>query len=114
MPATEAAVTYGQLDSKGRVPLGKPMRDALGLSAGSTVAFVKIGAALIVVPQDKHLEELMSAAMHALEKAGLSVGELLEDVPAARDEVVTEHYGAEFLEKLERAAKEDAPGAGTQ
>jgi bifunctional DNA-binding transcriptional regulator/antitoxin component of YhaV-PrlF toxin-antitoxin module len=90
------------------------MRDALGLSAGSTVAFVKIGAAIIIVPQDKHLEELMDAAMRALDKAGISVEELLEDLPAARDEVVTEHYGAAFLEKLEHAAKEGAPGAGAQ
>lgn len=112
MPGAGVAVTYGQLDSKGRVPLGKPMQDALGLGAGSSVAFVKIGDALVVVPQDKHLEKLASAALRALDNARISVGELLEDLPAARDEVVTAHYGAEFLADLERVAAERAD-AGT-
>ncbi|HZS91517.1 MAG TPA: AbrB/MazE/SpoVT family DNA-binding domain-containing protein [Chloroflexota bacterium] len=105
MPVSGTAVTYGQVDSKGRIVPGKSMRDELGLRAGSTVAFIKIGDALMVVPQDKHLEDLLDAAIRVLEKAHIGVEDLLDGLPAARDEVVTEHYGDAFLEELERAVR---------
>jgi len=114
MPAADAVIAYGQVDNKGRIAPSKPMRDALGLGAGSTVAFIKVGDMLMVVPQDKHLEDLMSNAMRVMEHAHISVEELLEDLPAARDEVVTEHYGPDFLATLERAAEERDAVAGAR
>src|SRR5690242_20371481 len=98
MSVAEAAVGYASLDDKGRLPLAKPLRTALGLSAGSTVAFVKVGDALMVIPQDAHLASLMEKATAALHRANISVDDLLEALPQARDEVVTEHYGAGFFD----------------
>lgn len=104
----EATVGYTQLDDKGRLPLSKPIRHALGLNAGSTVAYIKLGDALMVIPQDAHLAQLMDAAANALENAGTSVDDLLAELPRARAEVVTEHYGADFLDALERAVEQSA------
>ncbi len=107
MPATaEETAGYAQVDDKGRVSLAKPIRQALGLSAGSTVAYVKMGEAVILIPQDAHLTHLMGAAMRALENARISVDDLMEALPRAREESVVEHYDAEFMDKLERAAGE--------
>jgi AbrB family looped-hinge helix DNA binding protein len=39
-----------KLDSVGRVVVPKPMRDALGLTAGSTVDISRYGAGLQIVP----------------------------------------------------------------
>jgi len=107
VPVTaEETAGYTQVDGKGRVSLAKPIRQALGLSAGSTVAYVRMGEAVMLIPQDAHLMHVMGAAMRALENARISVDELMEALPRAREESVVEHYGAEFMDKLERAGEE--------
>ena len=104
----DTAVAYANLDKKGRLPLNKPFRESLGLSEGSTVAFVKVGDALMVIPQDAHVASLVEQATAVLQRAKITVDDLLEALPQARDEVVTEHYGAGFFDSLRREAKESA------
>ena len=109
----EASVGYAHLDDKGRLPLGKPVRQALGLHAGSTVAYVKVGDALLLIPQDTHLTQLMEAATAAVERAGISVDEMLAELPHIREEIGTAHYGAEFWDELRRRAQEQNTQAST-
>lgn len=104
--SVEASVGYAHLDAKGRLPLAKPVRESLGLTAGSVVAYVRVGEGLLLIPQDAHLAKLMEMAAAALERAGITVDEILDELPRARDEVVSEHYGKTFLEDLERAHAE--------
>lgn len=110
--ATDASVGYTRLDERGRVSLGKPVREALGLGTGATLAYVKVGAAVLLVPQDEHLARVMEAAVQAFENAHLSVDEMLAELPDVRDEVVTAHYGAGFLESLGEASQHEPAGAG--
>lgn len=42
--------------------------------------------------------------MQVFERAGITVDDLLEGLDQAREEVVTEHYGTDFLDELERRA----------
>jgi hypothetical protein len=46
----------------------------------------------------------MDEAASALERAGLTVDDLLAGLDEARDEVVIEHYGAAFMAKIESLA----------
>jgi bifunctional DNA-binding transcriptional regulator/antitoxin component of YhaV-PrlF toxin-antitoxin module len=108
--AAEATVGYTRVDERGRVLLGKPVRDALGVRVGTTMAYVKVGGAVLLVPQDAHLAQVMDAADQAFEHAHLSVDEMLADLPDVRDEVVTEHDGAGFLDALEEASR-NAPAS---
>lgn len=115
MPApVEASAGYAHLDAKGRLPIAKPVREALGLTAGSVVAYVRVGEGLLLIPQDAHLAELMEAAAAALERAGITVEEILDELPRARDEVAAEQYGEHFLEDLERAHAEQVARHGTR
>lgn len=84
--------------------LSKPIRRALRLDAGSTLAWIKLGDALLLVPQDAHLAALMESAVAAFERAGLSLAHVEAELAATRDEVVTEHYGAGVFEDLRHAA----------
>lgn len=93
---------FSTVDEKGRVSLPKPVREALGVHAGSTVAYLVLDGALVVIPQDTHLSALMDRAQQALAAAGMTVQDLLDALPAAQAEVVTEAYGAEFLSEMER------------
>ena len=97
-------VGYAHLDDKGRLTLGKAIRQALHLEAGSTVALVTVGEAVLLLPQDAHLVEIMEAARAAFERAHLSLNGIDAELEAIRDEVVREHYGAGFFEELQRTA----------
>jgi hypothetical protein len=52
------------------------------------------------------LAVLMERAAQALAMAGLTVQDLIDDLPAARKEVVEEAYGAEFVQHLEQLQAE--------
>ena len=94
--------------------LPQPVRRALGLQAGSPIAYVILEGAVLLVPQDKPLAALTRDAERALATAGLTAEDLLDKLPAARDAVVSESYGAEFLEELGRlhARQRHAAGGG--
>jgi bifunctional DNA-binding transcriptional regulator/antitoxin component of YhaV-PrlF toxin-antitoxin module len=93
---------FATVDEKGRVSLSKSVRGALGVEAGSSVAYLVLDGVLLLIPQDEHLAALMDHAAEALAAAGMTGQDMLDELPAARAEVVTEAYGADFLRELER------------
>jgi bifunctional DNA-binding transcriptional regulator/antitoxin component of YhaV-PrlF toxin-antitoxin module len=93
---------FGTVDDKGRISLSKPVRGALGIEVGSPVAYIVLGGALLIIPQDEHLARLMERAQQALAAAGMTSTSLLDELPAARAEVAAQAYGPEFLREMER------------
>jgi len=108
MVTTEAIAGFADLDSKGRFSFAKQLRQSLGVEPGSTVAWVKVGDAVLLVPQDKHLAHLMDAAARIMDRAGIGADDMLAMLPETRAEVVAEHYGEAFLDELERVGNEQA------
>jgi len=109
MSAQEVLAGFVHLDEKGRIAITKPIREAFGLHAGSTVAWVKVANGLMIIPQDRYLAQLMDDATAALERAGLTSDDLLSGLDETRAEVTTEHYGEGYFVRLrETAAKRDA------
>ena len=99
----EVAGGFGVVDEKGRLSLPKAARAVSGVEPGTHVAFVGVSGALLVIPQDEHLADLMHRAQESLAASGLTVDDLMERLPAARASVVEEAYGGEFLRELARA-----------
>lgn len=108
--AAETAVTapgegmtgFAVLDNKGRLSLSKPVRQALGMRPGSTLAYVVVNGGLLLIPQDEQLAALLDHAAAVLAGAGLTAQDVLDELPAARAAVVEELYGAEFMGELAR------------
>src|SRR5687767_4911688 len=90
---------FGSVDEKGRISIPARVREAVGLEPGSSVAYIALGDAVMIVPQDAHLATLMSQAEAALADAGRTVQDLLDALPAARAAVVREEYGSEFMDQ---------------
>ena len=99
-------VGFSTVDEKGRIALPKSVRSALGVRAGSSLAYIVLDDAVLFIPQDAHLAELQQQAIEALSEAGLSVEDLLDQLPQARDAVTREAYTPEFLAKLRRMRTE--------
>ena len=102
---------FSTVDEKGRIALPKAVRSALGVRAGSSLAYIVLDDAVLFIPQDAHLAELQQQAIQALTEAGLTVEDLLDQLPQARDAVTREAYNTEFLAKLRRMRTEHRGGA---
>ena len=100
----DTAVGYVQMDEKGRVTLSKPVRQALHLDTGSALAWITVGEAVLLLPQDGHLLELIDAARAAFERAGLDLEHLDTELEEVRAQMVAEHYGAGFFDELRRTS----------
>src|SRR5687768_8654488 len=87
---TKANGGFGTVDDKGRVALPKPLRSALGIEPGSAVAYVLLDGAVLLVPQDEQLTELGRRAGEVLSAVGLTVRDLLDELPAVRAAIVAE------------------------
>ncbi len=90
------------LDEKGRLGLGKAVRQALVIRPGSALAYVLLDDALLLIPQDEQLAILMAQAAAALAAAGVTTQDLLDDLPAARSAVMRDAYGDAFMDALAR------------
>jgi|GEM_PF-2000933 len=58
-----------------------------------------------VEDEDTALAETMTRASQSLDRLGITPQDILNELPAARAEVLQRAYGAAFLEKLERQFK---------
>jgi AbrB family looped-hinge helix DNA binding protein len=103
---------FATVDDRGRVALSKAARHALNLRAGSSLAYVVVDGTIVLIPQDEHLARLSEHAAQILENAGLTVEDLLAELPAVREEILREDYGDEFVDELTRrhAAVRGTPG----
>ena len=82
-----ASVSYiasTRMGEKGQLTVPKEYRDELGLKPGAPVAVLRIGAGLILVPENKRFEQLCDSIASTLERAGISTAEVLAGLPAAR------------------------------
>lgn len=93
---------FATVDDRGRIALSKATRQALGLRAGSSLAYIVSNGTIMLLPQDEHLVQLSEHAAQILERAGLTVDDLLDELPAAREEIMREEYGDAFMDALER------------
>ena len=106
----DGAGGFATLDDQGRIALAQATRRALNLQAGSSVTYVVVDGAILLVPQADDLARMSDHAARVLQEAGLTTEDLLAELPAVRGEILCEDYGAEFVEALARA-HEAAHGA---
>src|SRR5690242_4465109 len=103
---TEAAMDNGRNESSFAIARA-PVRAAVSNADNSS------GFTVMAGPQQMSLETLMSRAAQALASAGISVQDLLDELPAARARVVTSAYGDDLLLELERQyGGSTAPASG--
>ncbi len=96
-------VGFSTIDDRGRVALTKATRRALHLRTGSSLAYVVLDGAIMLVPQDTYLTEIAERAARVLHNAGLSVDDLLTELPTVREEILRKEYGDRFVDALASA-----------
>ena len=90
MPSSPSQVEYlanTRIGEKGQLTIPKQYRDELGLETGASVAVLRVGEALILVPEHSRFRLLCESITSVFEGQQLSATDLLATLPEARDRV---------------------------
>jgi AbrB family looped-hinge helix DNA binding protein len=82
-----------RIGEKGQLTVPKQFREDLGLGAGAPFAVLRLGAGLILLPEQQRFERLCQGVNSALANAGVTPQALLATLPEARKRVFARHYG---------------------
>lgn len=92
----------GRLSEKGQIVLPKGFREEQNLSAGSPISILKFGNGLILIPEEKRFEEICASIERTMFSSGMTVDDVLEGLPRAREEVFAELYPELASEEAEK------------
>ena len=95
MPTSPPEVEYvanTRIGEKGQLTIPKHYRDELGLDAGAPVAVLRLGEALVLIPEQNRFRILCESITSAFERRQLSATDLLDTLPEARKRVFARRY----------------------
>ena len=95
-------VTITQMGEKGQVTVPKRYRDALKLETGAPMAVLRLGAGLLLIPEQARFRQLCDRIADIFTSHGVTEAELLASLPEARRRVFERHYPE--LAKTEKAS----------
>jgi len=107
MPSSQSQVEYvanSRIGEKGQLTIPKEYRDELGLKTGAPVAVLRVGEALILIPEQNRFRLLCDSIASVFERHHITPEDLLSTLPEARERVFARRYP-------ELAPK---PGSGTR
>jgi AbrB family looped-hinge helix DNA binding protein len=95
MPPVQSQVEYlanTRVGEKGQLTIPKQYRDDLGLGAGASVAVLRVGDGLMLIPEQDRFRILCESIASVFERQRLAPEDLLETLPEARQRVFTRRY----------------------
>jgi AbrB family looped-hinge helix DNA binding protein len=94
-------VTTIQMSENGQVTIPKRYRDTLNLETGAPIAVLRLGAGLLLIPEQARFRQLCDRIANIFTSHGVTEGGLLASLPEARRRVFERHYPE--LAKAEKA-----------
>jgi bifunctional DNA-binding transcriptional regulator/antitoxin component of YhaV-PrlF toxin-antitoxin module len=99
----ETTIDVLNIGQNGQVTVPVEFRKEVTLGKGGKLVSVRMGDALVLVPQDSLLESISLRLQEAMKASGVTVEELKSGVQEQRAQIVKERYG--HLLKPKRKAK---------
>src|SRR5215472_16434891 len=96
MASHTSAIEYlatTKIGEKGQLTVPKEFREDLGLDPGAPFAVLRMGDALLLLPQQQQFERLCQRISENLSNAGVTEEIALATLPEARKRVFARHYG---------------------
>lgn len=97
MPTSQSQVEYmshTRIGEKGQLTIPKQYRDEFGLETGAPIAVLRIGAALMLIPEQSRFQALCESISSVLERRNIAANDLIDSLPAARRRVFARRYPA--------------------
>ena len=88
-----------QVRRRGQITIPRRLRESLAIKAGDTVSVFQVGEALLLTPRPLQTPQLIERMADMLDESGLTLADLLADLPRIREEIYRERYlGEETIE----------------
>ena len=81
------------IQKKGQVTIPAEIRNRLGLKEGDVVAFTETDDGVLISPQAVIAAQALDRIGEALQEAGVSLDDLMEEGRVARTQLLDEEYG---------------------
>ena len=95
MPPSQSQVEYvanTRIGEKGQLTIPKQYRDELGLATGAPVAVLRVGEALLLLPEQNHFRLLCDSITSVFESRQLTPADLQDTLPDARERIFARRY----------------------
>jgi AbrB family looped-hinge helix DNA binding protein len=91
-----------KIGEKGQLTVPKQFREDLGVGNGAPFAVLRLGDALILLPEQQRFEQLCDQVRARLTNAGLTSDDILATLPEARSRVYARLYGGKRSASVRR------------
>ena len=95
MPPSQTQVEYvanTRIGEKGQLTIPKQYRDELRLKTGAPVAVLRVGEALLLIPEQNRFRLLCESITSVFERRQLTPADLLGTLPEARERTFARRY----------------------
>lgn len=84
-----------QVRQRGQVTLPSKLRESMDIEDGDVLTLLPVGEALVLIPRQLKTPQLTDQLASLMEDAGVTLAELLEDLPRIREELSAERYNTQ-------------------
>ena len=85
-------MTTTKLGKNGKLTVPKRLRKQLGLNAGSRLVVLRLGDGLVLLPEQRHFDQLCERVRSTLMAVDITADDTLASLPAARNRVYARRY----------------------
>ncbi len=81
-----------QVRQRGQVTIPRRLRELLAIEDGDTLTVFQVGDTLLLAPRPLQTPQLIDRMADMLDESGLTLADLLADLPRIREEIYRERY----------------------
>ena len=81
-----------RIGERGTMTLPKGYRDELKLQTGAALTVLRIGEGLMLIPEQKRIDDLCDSITLKLERAGVTEATLQATIPEVREQIARKRY----------------------
>ena len=82
-----------QLRQRGQITIPQKLRESLAIDDGDVLTLLQIGDSILLTPRSMRTFELADKISDLMDEEGVTLADLLNDLPQIRAEIHQEKYG---------------------
>jgi AbrB family looped-hinge helix DNA binding protein len=83
-----------QVRQRGQITIPQKLRESLAINEGDVLTFLQVGDNILLTPHSLRTFELADKISEMMEEEGVTLADLLKDLPQIRAEIYQERFGS--------------------
>ncbi len=95
MSANEPKTCFVRVEQAGEIAIPRTLLQSMSVTEGDTLTMLALGDMLVITSRVLYMPELTSKLAAVIDARGLTLDDMLDELPAIRAELFRERYGRE-------------------